>query len=127
MTTKIEFKYERTEENTAMQLSGQLRGLRPLNLSHVIPNLYDNVLELECDRLDQSFFQAGAKGKSHMDVSRENAFDLLKETFSQTDVWVKITKECGEETKAVIRPDAPVTRVGDDKKLIITIPVEQME
>lgn len=120
----IEFKYERTPENTALQMSGKLRGLRTLNLSNIIPTLEGSKLTLHMKGLNPGFFSAGSNRTNH-DTSREAAFEMLKTTFSQVDVWVKITDEAGAETKRIIRPSTPVARVGEEDKLIITLDVEE--
>ena len=126
MASKIEFKYERTEENTAMQLAGDLRGLRPLNRSKLIPTIEGNLLTVHVKGLDQMFFETTNKSRfDPVDVtSREEAFKVLVTTFSQTDIWLKMMNENETVVKAVIRPDTVINRVGDEDKLFISMLVE---
>jgi len=119
MSASIEFKYDRTPENTARQLSGELRGLKALNKSNIVPRLSGNVLTVEVKKLDQFFF------KDQHDFSRETAFEQLKEIFNQTDIWGKIT-EGEREQKLFIKP-CKITREGAADKLIIAMPVEVVD
>jgi len=122
----IEFKYERTPENTARQLAGELRGLRPLNQSILIPTVKDDKITVHVKRLSPVFFKPSDSSRFNpVDVtSRDEAFKALQETFSQTDVWVKVDID-GNEIKGIIRPDTEINRVGEEDKLIIEFSMEQ--
>jgi len=115
----VEFKYEVTPDNTIAQLAGELRGLKPLNRSRLIPQLNSNKLVIEVSHLDHLFFGPGCN-----DCSRDVAFELLQETFSQTTIWAKLTSEDNDEVKMTIPKTTIVERIADDDKLIISIPVE---
>jgi len=122
----IEFKYDQTPENTARQLAGELRGLRPLNQSKLIPTLDGNLLTVHVKGLNPAFFATSNKSRfDPVDVtSRDEAFKALVTTFGQTDVWLKMMGENETVVKAIIRPDVTVGRVGEDDKLIISMLVE---
>lgn len=123
--SKIEFKYEPTEDNTIRQLSGELRGLKPLNRSNLIATLpTSKMLKIEVNRLDPLFFTAGQTSNGHNETTREAAFDKLVETFGQVSIWAKINDDDGNETKVIIRPTAKVVRDLPDTKLVIVMPVE---
>lgn len=114
---QIEFKYERTPENTAMQLAGKLYGLKTLNKSNLVPRLSGNVLTIDVKGLDPMFF------KDRHDLSRETAFKSLETVFNQTDIWGKITD--GEnEQKFIVRVPCKVLREGASDVLTIALPVE---
>jgi len=114
--SEIEFKYDRTPENTARQLAGELFGLKALNKSNLKPRLSGNVLTVEVKGLDPMFF------KQSNDLSRETAFKALEEVFNQTDIWGKITE--GEtEQKFIVRP-CKIIREGADDVLTFAVPVE---
>lgn len=122
----IEFKYENTEDNLVLQMSGGLRGLKPLNRSKIIPRgVVDGVLTLEIVNLDRNFFTVGSTklwlGLDE-DCSRDDAFKLLQQTFSETRIWIKVG-----ERKFFHEPGQPIKRDTEVRKMIVFIPVQTPE
>jgi hypothetical protein len=118
MSAKIEFKYDRTPENTAKQLAGELYGLKALNGSNLVPRLSGNVLTIEAKGLNPAFF------KNPQDLGRESAFAALEVIFNQTEIYGKITEDETEQ-KVLIKP-CKIIREGAADKLIIAMPVEKV-
>jgi hypothetical protein len=57
------------------------------------------------------------------DTSRERAYELLKETFSQGRVWGRLIDENQIVRKFIIEEDAEVTRTDNDRELYVNISV----
>ena len=116
--SKIEFKYNLSEENTALQMAGKLRGLKPLNASKITPSLDGETLKMHIQGLNKNFF--GQKP----DISRETAFESLKEVFNTTLIWAKLIEEDESEIKMKIHPTTELEWIGDKDELTITMGVE---
>lgn len=128
----IEFKYTPNNEPPSedlmmMQLAGDLRGLKALNISNVDATLVDeNTIKMHFVRLHKSFFSHG----DYMD--RETAFKNLEKTFGVVDIFVTMTEtnEDGEITKTIkkkIPATEKIRRLDDDERLICEINVTEYE
>jgi hypothetical protein len=123
-TPGVEFKYDRHPDMLVKQMSGELRGLKALNRSNLVAQLEDHTLSLHVKHLDQNFFIAGLSGvMPRTDTSRERAYELLKETFSQGRVWGRLIDENQIVRKFIIEEDAEVTRTDNDRELYVNISV----